>query len=618
MTLRDLWRDTVRMFRPPADVTVSAWADRNRILVSQSSNERGPWRTSRAPYQREIMDAYTQRGVWKIVLHTSAQVGKTDMMLNMMGRAIDIAPGPMLAVQPKERLSEDFSKRRFTPMVQACKSLNEKVQGDLNKDKSNTIFMKSFPGGNIAFVSAHVPDDLSGRPIRDVFMDEIDRYPDSSGEEGDPIALAEMRTENFPGRKVVLASTPTIKGKSKIAQQYQLGTQEEWHIACPRCGAYHYIEFKNIKYTKIAYEQDGEKRYRPLKVVWQCPSCKAESEEYEVKRSPGQWVAMRPDALEDGIRSFRLNAFVSPWSSWKRIVKDFLDAEGHPDRLRAFLNTRLGETWELRDRSGAPEKLYARRERYEAEVPEGVLVLTMGVDTQGNRLEYEIVGWGRGDESWGISRGIIPGRPDAPEVWEEIDGLLRQEWRLKNGKAMRLSATFVDSGSNLYTQAVYDACGARRGKYRIWPIKGQGGVDKPYVRLSKSGPGSEVGLFLLGVDSGKEAILYETGIEKVGPRYMHFPLGEGRGYDEEYFRGLISERLVIHRKSGRNTIAWEKTYDRNEPLDCRNYARAAYKGFKWDLNRVEEVLYGIRREPSIQVRPAGKTPGYVVSKGIEI
>lgn len=613
MNLRELKKSILRMFRPPPKTPVSQWADENRVLVSESSSEPGRWRTDRAPYQRAIMDAFTQAGIWKIVMMASAQTGKSETELNMMGRAIDIDPGPMLFVQPTDDFAKDFSKRRVSSMIRACRVLTEKVYEAKSRDSSNTLQMKTFPGGSLAITGANSPTELAGRPVRYLFMDEVDRFPASAGTEGDPVLLAERRTETFYNRKVVLTSTPTIKGKSKIEAEYMAGTQEEWHVKCPKCGAYSYIRFSDIQFQKSAYDQDGKKHFRVDKVSWRCPACKEESDEYEVKRSDAKWVSRNPGALKDGIRSFRLNAFMSPWSEWKKIVAFFLDAKDDPERLKVFYNTVLGETWEIRDRSGKPEKLHARREHYNAEAPTGVLVLTMGIDTQDNRLEYEVVGWGRNEESWGISHGVIPGRADAPGVWEEVDILLAREWKMANGKAMRISATFIDSGGH-FTQEVYDACKKRQNK-RIWPIKGEGGEDKPYVRLSKK---SDMALFMLGVDSGKEAILHATGIEIAGPRYMHFPIEFHCGYDEKYFKGLISEQMVIHRRAGKAVVVWEKLYDQNEPLDCRNYARAAFKYFNWDLNGIERRLNGIMSSviPVQTAKP--KKPKYVVSPGIKL
>ena len=617
--IAELARYTYSMFRPPAQQTVSEWADTNRVLVSESSAEPGAWRTDRAPYQREIMDSFTQPGIWQIVIMASAQVGKSEIELNMMGCAIDNDPGPMLYIQPTDKVAEDYSKRRIQPMINACPTLRDKVFKQKSRDAANTITMKTFPGGSLAIIGANSPADLASKPVRYIFMDETDRFPASAGTEGDPQELAERRTETFRhNRKIVKTSTPTIKGRSKIETDYMNGTQEEWHTECPHCHNFSFIQFTNIKFEKENYKNErGDEDYHVLSVGWECPTCKRVIPEHVVKRLPSKWVSKNPKALDNGIRSFRLNAFMSPWSDWKDIVWKFLKAHKDPEKLKTFYNTILGETWEVHTNSGLDEALYKRREHYDAEVPAGTLLLTMGVDTQDNRLEYEVVGWDRNGQSWGISRGIIPGRADAPGVWEEIDSLLSREWKMKSGMKMRILATFIDSGGH-FTQEVYREC-AKRQTRRIWPIKGEPGEGKPYCRPMKRANAKEGMKFILGVDQGKEGIMYEAGVTEPGPSYMHFPIDYRAGYDMEFFKGLISEQMVMHRRGGRSTIAWEKVYERNEPLDCRNYARAAYRYFNWNFDSLERVING-EDEPQVitKTEERKRKQRHVVSRGIKV
>lgn len=616
----ELLKATYELFRPPRRRTVSQWADENRILVSDSSSEAGRWRTDRAPYQREIMDAFTDPKIYEIDVMASAQVGKSEIQLNMIGEAVDEDPGPMMYVQPTKEMAEDYSKRRIAPMISACPTLREKFYAAKGKDSNNTISMKLFPGGSLAIIGANSPTDLASKPIRYLLCDEIDRFPDSTGTEGDPIALAERRTETFRhNRKIVKCSTPTIKGKSKIEKAFMKGTQEEWRTECPQCRSFSFIRFDDIRFDREEFrDEDGKKDWIVTNARWRCPVCQREIPEAEAKRLPAKWFARNPKALANGIRSFRLSAFMSPWSDWRDIALSFLHAKDDPQLLQVFHNTMLGESWELRESNSEPQQLYGRREHYNAQVPTGVLVMTMGVDTQDNRLEYEIVGWDRDEQSWGIQRGIIPGRPDAPGVWEEIDNLLEQEWEMANGMTLRISATFVDSGGH-FTSDVYRQC-ARREMRRVFAIKGEPGEGKAYVRLMKKEKDAPKGTrFMIAVDSGKEAILYGAGVEEPGARFMHFPVGDDRGYDLEFFRGLLSEKQMLVRRRGQNVITWEKVHERNEPLDCRNYARAAYKFFHWDFTKVEKILRGEDTEPTVTRNEAArKRTKRVISKGIQV
>lgn len=618
--LQQLYISTLAMFRPPQRQTVSEWADKNRMLVSDSSAEPGPWRTERAPYQREIMDAFTQPGVHEIVLKSSSQVGKSEIELNMMGEAIAEDPGPMLYIQPTKEVAEDYSKRRIAPMIEACPQLRNLVFRAKSRDSNNTIFFKQFPGGSLAIVGANSPSELASKPVRYIFMDEIDRFPRSAGTEGSPIDLAERRTETFRhNRKIVKASTPTIKGASNIEKAYNRGTQEEWQTECPHCHTFTFIRFDDIRFDHEKFiDENGESNYLVSNSRWQCPLCKREIPEHEAKRLPAKWVSRNPKALDNGIRSFALNAFMSPWSSWDAIALTFLKAKDDPAELQVWHNTMLGESWEIKDRSGMPEKLHERREYYNAEVPTGVLFLTMGVDTQDNRLEYEVVGWGRNEESWGISRGIIPGRPDSEGVWMEIDALLDREWKMKNGMRLRINGTFVDSGGH-YTQDVYRQCEMRESR-KVWAIKGEPGDGKVFVRpMKSSGKSSRSNKFLIAVDAGKARIMHAVNVEEPGPNYMHFPIDAQCGYDLDYFRGLCSEKLITKRKSGQTVLAWEKIYERNEPLDCRNYALAAARYFRRDLNALENAINGKTERMVITSAQAEKKKhNYVVSKGITV
>lgn len=613
MLLSELKNEIMALLKPPRKLSVSEWADRYRVLSSVNSAEPGSWNTARAEYQREIMNAFSDSRCEKIVIKSAAQVGKSEILNNCIGYAMYNDPGPIMMVQPTEELAKGYSKERLTPMIQASLALKDLVADSKTRDSGNTILSKVFKGGFLTLVGANAPSGLRSRPIRYLFLDEIDAFPNSAGTEGDPIKLATKRTQTYFNRKIVMCSTPTIKNASKIDREYKTGTQEEWCVKCKKCGKYHYIDFRSIGFDYDKEEVAGAANYTVKRVYWVCPSCKTEYTEMEAKSLSTKWIARNPKA--DGrIRSFKINAFLSPWQNWKGIVLNFLQAKNNNNELQVFFNTALGESFEIKDRSGEPEKMLERRELYKAEVPMGALVLTCGIDTQDNRLEYEVVGWGRGDESWGIIRGVIPGRPDDKNVWKELDKVLDREFEHESGKKMTISAGFMDSGGH-FTQEVYDQCNKRFSK-RLFAIKGRGGQGYPYVEQSK---GKQL-LFNIGVDSGKAIITSNLAVKDIGPRYCHFPFDDEhliRGYDIEYFKSLLSERMVINTKRGRNTIRWEKKEGviANEMFDCRNYAQAVFRFFKFDLNKAEKRLLS---EESTAKPLQAKKWNPMVSRGIKI
>ena len=83
----ELWKYVSQKgLKPQPRTSVSVWADSYRILSSGISAEPGRWKTSRAPYQEEIMNAFTQPGIQKVAVMSSSQIGKSDIMNNVIGR----------------------------------------------------------------------------------------------------------------------------------------------------------------------------------------------------------------------------------------------------------------------------------------------------------------------------------------------------------------------------------------------------------------------------------------------------------------------------------------------------------------------------------------------------
>lgn len=224
-TLKLIQNSIKENLSPPPDLTVSEWADEFRVLLSETSAEPGQWDTSRAPYQREIMNAITDPRYEDIVIMSSAQVGKSEILLNALGYFIDMEPYPIMMLQPTEQAAKNFSKERLAPMFRACPSLRNKVSNSKSRDGENTILQKSFPGGFIALAGANAPTALASRAIRVLLADEIDRFPVSAGGEGDPLTLEEKRTTTFYNRKKVKVSAPTDKGASRIEKEFESSTK---------------------------------------------------------------------------------------------------------------------------------------------------------------------------------------------------------------------------------------------------------------------------------------------------------------------------------------------------------------------------------------------------------
>lgn len=621
-----LIKGILKSVAPPPDMKVSEWAENNVILSSEYAAIPGHYSVDRAPYQREIMDAYNDPLIQKIVVMSSSQVGKNTVINNIIGYIIDNDPGPILMIEPSIKMAEDYSKRRIAPLIRDTKCLKRKVADAKSRDSNNTILAKGFPGGSFVLVGSNSPRDLASKPIRVVIADEIDGFEPSAGTEGDPIDLAEKRAITFWNRKFIFVSTPNMEETSRIKPEYEAGTQEEWRLECPHCGGYSYINLYGIKFE---HSKDDKGNYKVWNITYQCPACLEKFDEYTWKRQPGEWVVNNPGA--EGVRSFKLNAFVSPNMTWKDIILQWLKVKNDPERHKVFVNTVLGECWEEKGEIEKEDFLLERREEYPVDLPDGVLLLTSSVDVQDDRLEYEVVGWGEGKQSWGIEYGFVFGKPNFQSTWDSLEDKISKTYSFANGCGLLIACTCVDSGGH-YTDEVYKFC--KKNEYRrVVAVKGMGGPglklihkisrvnkEKSVIRTDKS---ENSILVILGVDTGKSNIMSRLKIKEIGDGYCHFPKQEERGYDMQYFKGLISERKVVHMYKGQKKIYWEKVSDhiRNEPLDLRNYATAAMElinpNFEQLKKRLEVYATGGSEVQNSPSKPPQKRYG-MVNKGIEM
>ena len=599
-TARELWQYISKNgLKPLPKTSVSNWADNHRMLSSGISAEPGKWKTSRAPYQKDIMNAFTEPGIHRVVVKSSSQIGKSDMMNNVIGRFAHLDPCAIMMIQPTIDMAQDYSKTRIAPMIRDTKVLTNLFYDVKSRDANNTILSKVFPGGRLIMCGANSPAGLASRPIRILLADEVDRFPDSAGTEGDPVDLAAKRMTTFWNSCMGLFSTPTNEGTSRIDEEYLAGTQEEWQHKCPNCGEYHLLRHidMTVDYKEIK-TPSGKKTVIVNDVKWRCPHCGFSFSEKEMKQTPQKYISRNADALKNGIRSFFVNGFTSPWMTWTRIMREWLEAKGDPEREKVIMNTVFGESYKQKGAFEDEQIFLRRRESYGAELPNGVLLLTAAIDTQDNRLEYEVVGWGKEEECWGIRKGIVLGAPNQDRTWKEIDNILDKTYHFADGKGLKVVRTFIDSGGH-YTSDVYNYCQKNFHKQRF-AIKGRGGPGIPLIYKIAKANNAKAPLILLGVDDGKQQIMDRLSIDSPGPLYFHFPQDEGikelsnRGYDDLYFKGIISEHKKVYKRNGVLREVWETTKNvRNEPLDLRNYNLACMKSLKPDWGKLEMLVNGM-------------------------
>lgn len=585
-----LFREAINAVIPAGALTVSEWADQHRVLSPEAAAEPGRWRTSRVPYAKRWMDVFNDPYVHTVVLKTSSQVGKSETLNNVAGYFMHHDPCPILMIQPTIDRMKDYSKKRIAPMIRDSAVLAATVSDEKSRDSDNTTLSKGFIGGHLLMTGANAASALASNPIRLVLADEVDRYPRDVDGEGDPLSLAIVRTTTFTNRKIGITSTPTIKGASRVEEEFERSNKERYFVPCPECG-----EMQTLKFSQLVWETD-ESGEKVISVHYACEfnGCAIEPYKKLEMLDNGEWIAEREHS---GIVGFEINALYSVWLRWDELVEKFIKAnneakKGKPELLKTFVNTMLGESWDTANEASDIQGLENRAEVYNADVPLGVLAITAGIDIQPDRIEGEIVGWGHGEESWSLDYFVLWGNTNHQQVWQALFNILTREMECERedatGTRLRRSIDVVciDSGGH-NTQAVYDFTKAHRG--RNWlAIKGRstGGTEIISKRPTKIKGGAL--LYMVGTELIKDKLFGHLQVTEPGEGYCHFPGYEDEAgnvlssYDEEHFKQLTAEKRKAKMKKfdkndpyGRSQWVYVKIRSRNEALDCRVYAHAA-------------------------------------------
>lgn len=601
--------------RPEPSLTVSEWADEHRLLSSKASAEPGPWRTSRTPYLREPMDCLSSSSpVQRVVMMFAAQTGKTESGSNWLGYVIHHAPGPLLAVQPTLEMAKRLSKQRIESLIDETPVLRERVAPARSRDSGNTMFSKEFPGGMMVLTGSNSATGLRSMPCRYLFADEVSSWPQDVDGEGDPLTLAERRTTTFARRKVLITSTPTVKGSCRVEAEYERSDQRRFYLPCPACGGMQWLQWRQVK-----WEQD-----EPASVRYECEHCSERFSETHkgTMLAKGEW---RPTAPGDAkTRGYHLSGLYSPlgWLSWEQMVEDFLRAKADAPMLKTFINTRLAETWDeaASSRINATE-LLERIEPYDGQsLPDGVLLLVGGVDVQDNRLAVSVWGYGAGEEAWLVHHTEVWGDPTRAEVWKQLDEVLFAEYKRADGRKLKLMATCVDSGGHC-TSEVYQYARERRDR-GVVAIKGSSQKGKPpigresKVDLNFKGKILKRGasVYMVGTDTIKDTLFGRLRHNAAGPGYLHF----GQSATPEFFEQLTAERKVTrYTRNGMPVSEYIKASNaRNEALDTCVYGHAAlhlvYRRF--DRRTIwEQLQKDPGRKPTPRVAPRPVAPSSFVT-----
>jgi len=500
-----------------------------------------------------------------------------------VGYFIDQDPAPMMVLQPTVDMAKTWSHDRLAPMVRDTPALKSLIADNKSRASSNTLFHKSFPGGHITMTGANSPTGLASRPIRIVCCDEVSRYPQSAGAEGDPVNLIRKRTTTFHNRKIVLTSTPTLKGACRIEQEFSVSDRRYYEVPCPHCQHEQRLKWANVQWP------EG----KPQEAVMVCTECGGVIED---KHKPkmiknGKWVAELPGGK---IAGFHLNELYSPWRTFADVAEDFAEAKKNPETLKTWVNTSLGETWEEAGESLSEHLLSERKENYAIDaIPPEVLLLTAGADIQKDRIEVSIVGWGLDQECWILDHVVIYGDPTQQKIWHELEEVLTKTY-----DGHRIAGAAIDSG--YLTEYVYQFTKPRSSR-RVFAIKGQAGMGKPLTTKPKPVGRTRTPMYTVGVDTAKRTIYARLRLTS-GEGYIHF----GVDFDDEYFQQLTAEKMVTKYRRGFPVMEFVKTRDRNEALDCLAYAYAALD----NLNVKLAALAAKRKQKAnaVAVEPEQESP----------
>jgi phage terminase large subunit GpA-like protein len=591
--------DAIRgLSKPKPKLTGSEWADEYYHLSPESSSSPGKWTT--LPYQREILDCMCDTETKQVTFKKSARVGYNKMLNACIGYFIHQDPCSILFAQPTDDEAFGISEDEIDPMIRDNDVVRElverpRVDGRLKKAKTAKKF---YPGGILEMVGAFSPKNFRRRTVRVFIADEVDGWNIGAGDEGDQLSLGKKRTNDFWNRKIIVGSTPKLKETSRVDAEFKNGDQRYYHVPCPSCNHYHPLDFENFHFDR---DSDGE--YVEGSACFNCPECGSIIEEKHKRPmiEKGQWVAKKP---------FRGHASFFIWSAysysansdWGSIAKEYLETEKDKLKEQPFVNTVLGEVYEEKPVEVDTTGLMERREIYGTEVPQDVLFLTASVDTQNNRLEYDITGWGKDEENWSIDRGVIFSDPKLSSTWDTLDNILTNQTYAHPKGEMGIYATVIDYGG-ARSKYVAGYC-KPRWKKKIFMIKGSSSHTAPIVSYRGAGKNKyNTQFFSLNVHDLKTLVYDGLENEERGAGYYHFPKNEK--YDNEYFKQLLAEE----KKKGK----WVKKYRgiRNEALDLKVYQLGLLEILADEYKKICK-----RGEPELKKKPKKSGRGRVISKGI--
>lgn len=554
-------KKSLELLKPPEELTVSEWAGKYRFLDERSSSMPGKWKNEMTPYLVGIMDEFNSYQTEKIVFCKCTQLGGTEALNNMICFSVAQDPAPMMIVYPTSELADSVVEQRIKPMLKASKETKKHF-----KERNSTKKELQFDNMYISIVGSNSPSELASRPIRYLFLDEVDKYPNESKKEADPISLAVERTKTFNNRKIYMCSTPTTRTGHIWEEKEKADIEKHYFVPCPHCG-----EFIELKFSQIRWPDDNEKLSAADKaefaqyICQECGSTINDSDKMEMLQK-GEWRTVKENTKFTKTVAFWINTLYSPFTRFSQIAKAYLIAKDDTEALHNFTNSWLAEPWEdTKLKTNAETVMERQTDLPEFVVPEWTRLLTAGVDVQETSLYYVIRAWGEYLTSQLITRGQVTS-------FRDIERVMNLEYMKPDGTVKLVDLCLIDSGDQ--TDEVYDFA-AMNSEWCL-PSKGTTSMVN-YFKLSSVNKTSSkaYGMTLALVDGGKykDMIAGRMKRENGTGSWMVFD-----GIDLEYCTQVTSEHKITEKGGGgklRTRWVQKTSHADNHYLDCEVYGMAA-------------------------------------------
>ncbi len=546
---------------PPEELTVSQWAEKYRVLDSKTAAMPGPWHNSITPYLIGIMDEFSVPTTEKIIFVKPTQVGGTEALHNMIGYVVAQNAAPSMIVYPTEDLARSVSENRLQPMLRISPQLEKHF-----KDNESELLELQFDNMYLSLTGANSPTGISSKPIKFLFLDEVDKYPTNAKKEADPIKLATERTKTFPDSKIFITSTPTLK-TGHIWQELEKADEERhYFVPCPHCGKMIELKFSQIKWSDDKNIPIVDRTERAFYVCQECGSVITDAHKPQMLRA-GKWKTVEKKTEFPKNIAFWMNTLYSPFVRFSSIAKEFVLTKEDSETFQNFVNSWLAEPWEdTKIKSNADLVLERQTELEEFIVPDWCKLLTAGVDVQESSLYWTIRAFGDYITSQNVAHGQALS-------FNDIEEIMNREYLTESGERRIVQIALIDSGDN--TDAVYDFCACNSDW--AYPVKGSSHPLMSHFKISKINrvTSKANGMQLVIVDGGKYMDMIYSRMNK--------PNGRGswmvyKGCDREYAEQVTAEqKMKIKTAGGRIVEKWQlkKSHADNHYGDCEKYALAA-------------------------------------------